>query len=282
MKAVIMAGGKGTRLSEITKNEIPKALAEVAGKPLLWHQIWRLKENGIIDITLVVGHLKEKIISYLGNGEQFGVHVHYIEDDILLGTAGALYYLKNEMADDFLLLFGDIVFDVDIERMVHFHKKKNAVLTLYTHPNSYPYDSDLVMFDKDHRVTAILKKTDLHPTFYKNCVNASFFIVNPRSLAFLKKPEKMDMEKDFVSSLVRQGERVYAYHATEYLKDAGTPERIASASRDIQDGVVSKKNLKNEQECIFLDRDGTLNKFVNFLSSPAELELLPGVAQAVK
>ena len=125
MIAVIMAGGKGTRIQSINK-EVPKPMITILNKPILEYEIEVLKNQGIKDIILVVGYLKEVITGYFKNGEKFGVNISYIEENEPLGTAGALYYLKNELNEDFLLLNGDILFNIDINKFYLAHKKNNA------------------------------------------------------------------------------------------------------------------------------------------------------------
>ena len=113
MQAVIMAGGKGTRLAALTKDEIPKPMVEVAGKPLLLWQVERLKDHGITDILMVIGHLGEKIQEYFGDGERFGVRIRYFVEDTPLGTAGSFYYLKDMVEETFFMMSGDLFFDID-------------------------------------------------------------------------------------------------------------------------------------------------------------------------
>ena len=105
MKAVIMAGGKGTRLESLTKGEIPKPMIPIKEKPLLLWQIEELKRYGIVDITMIIGHLGEKITEYFGNGEKFGVNIDYILEEKPLGTAGAFYYLKDKLSDEYFLIW---------------------------------------------------------------------------------------------------------------------------------------------------------------------------------
>ena len=126
MTAVIMAGGKGTRIRSIN-NEVPKPMIPVCGKPILEHQIARLKENGITDIILMVGYLGEVIKEYFLDGKQLGVTVSYIEEKEPLGTAGAMYLLKDRVKDDFLLLNGDIIFDIDINLLTNFWMKLRPI-----------------------------------------------------------------------------------------------------------------------------------------------------------
>ena len=122
IKAVIMAGGKGTRISSIN-SEVPKPMIELLGKPILQYEIEVLVKQGVKDIILVIGYLGEKIKEYFKDGKQLGANISYIVEDSPLGTAGALYYLKDKINDDFLLLNGDTLFDINIEKFYESHKK---------------------------------------------------------------------------------------------------------------------------------------------------------------
>lgn len=281
MKALILAGGKGTRLTELTKGLIPKPMAEISGKPILLHAVERLKENGITDLYLSVGYLHEVIQDYFGDGSEFGVHIEYIVENEPLGSGGALYYLKDVMNDDFFVCPGDSIFDVDFARMLDFHREKNSWITMFVHPNLHPYDSDLIISDANARVTEINYKNSERNFYYTNTVNAGILIVSPKTLDYFDKPKVVNMEKDFVSHFVPQGV-VYAYKSAEYVKDVGTPERFALTERDLQCGLVAKKNLSHKQKAVFLDRDGTLNKYKGFITNAADIELVDDAVDAVK
>lgn len=280
MKAVIMAGGKGTRLQTVSK-DIPKPMFPISNKPVLEYQIDSLKKSGITDITLVIGHLGAVIQSYFGDGTRFGVQLQYFAEEKPLGTAGALYYLKDKISDDFLLLFGDLLLDMDWTRFMAFHKKRRAVVTLCGHPNSHPYDSDVIVTNSEGKVTKILPKNTDRSFYYHNFVNAGVYCVSPWLLSSIDSAEKIDLEKQLIAGQIGKGS-VYAYRSTEYIKDMGTPERLHSVTEDIKNGVVSSRNLKNRQKAVFLDRDGTINVLKGFLSRPSDLELLPGTADAIR
>lgn len=145
-KAVIMAGGQGTRLRSVSA-DLPKPMVEICGKPILQYQIENLRENGITDILLVIGYLGNCIRSYFGDGSRFGVQITYFEEDHPMGTAGALYYLRGQLEGDFLLLMGDLMLSVDFNRMLAAHKAAGGAATLFVHPNSHPYDSDVIVTD---------------------------------------------------------------------------------------------------------------------------------------
>ena len=280
MKAVIMAGGKGTRLSSVLK-DIPKPMVPIAGKPLLEHQIENLEENGIKEIILVVGHLGQVIQEHFKDGAEFGVKISYYVEKEPLGTAGALFFLKSQLRDNFILLFGDVFVDINFKKLMKYHEEKEGIATLYVHPNSHPYDSDLVVTDNNGRVTGWLYKNLRRTEDYKNQVNAGIYIFSPRILDRLEENKKIDLEKDIISKYLEE-ESIYAYCCSEYVKDIGTPERLARVESDYIKGVCRQRNLKNRQKCIFLDRDGTINKHVGFLSNPVEFCLEASVSEAIK
>ena len=281
--AVIMAGGKGSRLLSITNDEIPKPMVPVDGKPLLEYQVEKLKTYGIKKIVMIVGHLGEKIVDHFKDGKDFGVEIDYIFEREPLGTAGAFYYLKDKIdAKDFMLVFGDIFFDMDFDRMEDFHFKNSALTTLLAHPNGHPYDSDLIRTDDTGRVIGFDSKHNVRDYWYDNMVNAGMYIINKRLLDLVKEPVKTDFEKDILANQVRLGANIYAYHTPEYVKDVGTVDRINATVEELKSGLIQSKNLKNKQRAIFLDRDGTMNVSKGFISKADDLELIPGTIDAIK
>lgn len=284
MQAIIQAGGKGTRISSITKDIIPKPMLEVAGYPILYHQIMNLKKYEIDDITIIVGHLGSVIENYFKNGKDLGVNIRYIreDDNNPLGTAGALYYVKDTIKDDFVFLLADVFTDIDYLRMEEFHKKNKADITLFTHPNSHPFDSDIIITDGNNRVLDIDYKTnDRSNYYYNNNVNAGVMIFSKSTLDLITEPKKYNYEKDIVLPLIKKG-KVFSYKSTEYAKDMGTPERYETVSNDYINGITKIRNLSNKQKCIFLDRDGTINEYVGFLKNVNEMNLISEVNDAIK
>ena len=281
--AVIMAGGKGSRLLSITNDEIPKPMVPVDGKPLLEYQVEKLKTYGIKKIVMIVGHLGEKIVDHFKDGKNFGVEIDYIFEKEPLGTAGAFYYLKDKIdAKDFMLVFGDVFFDMDFDRMEDFHFKNSALTTLLAHPNGHPYDSDLIQTDDTGRVIGFDSKHNVRDYWYDNMVNAGMYIINKRLLDLVKEPVKTDFEKDILANQVKLGASIYAYHTPEYVKDVGTVDRINATVEELKSGLIQSKNLKKKQRAIFLDRDGTMNVSKGFISKADDLELIPGTIDAIK
>ena len=292
MKVVIMAGGRGTRIAELFP-DIPKPLIPVDGMPILEREIRSLASQGFKDLILTVGYLADKIIAYFGDGSQLGVKIDYFVEDTPLGNAGALFQLREKIGDElFFLLNADAAFDVDFNRMLDFHKKHGGLVTLFTHANSHPYDSGLIIADKDGNVEKWLSKEDERPQWYSNRVNAGLHVIDPQVLELsLKNLEidsvtgfpkgKVDLDRQILKPLCGTG-KMFCYDSPEYVKDMGTPERFHQVEADYKNGVVLAKNLHNKQKAIFLDRDGTINKYVGFLRNIDDFELIEGVSEAIK
>lgn len=287
-----MAGGRGTRIAELFPN-IPKPLIPVAGMPILEREIRSLCAQGFKDIILTVGYLADKIIAYLGDGSQLGVKIDYFVEESPLGNAGALFRLREKIGDEpFLLLNADAAFDVDFNRMVAFHKNHGGLVTLFTHPNSHPYDSGLVIADENGHVEKWLAKEDERPQWYDNRVNAGLHVIDPKVLDISLKSLEINNESGFPQGKVDLDRQIlkplcgsnmmFCYDSPEYVKDMGTPERFHQVEADYKNGVVQAKNLTNKQKAIFLDRDGTINKYVGFLRNIDDFELIEGVAEAIK
>ena len=279
MKCVIMAGGKGTRISSMI-SDIPKPMIPIDGRPLLEREILSLRDQGITEFILTVSHLSEVIMDHFGNGHDLGVDITYFEEKTPLGNAGALFQLKDQLTEDFLLINGDVLFDIDVNRFIAFHNKKKALVTLFTHPNDHPYDSGLILTDEDDRVIRWLTKEEERPLYYRNKVNAGLHLLSPEVLQKEIDKEKIDLDRDVLKPLC--GDRMFAYGSSEYVKDMGTPERYEMVCRDYLSGKVGARSLRNRQKAIFLDRDGTINHFVGFLRNLDEMELNPHAAEAIR
>ena len=292
MKTIIMAGGRGTRIAELFP-DIPKPLIPVDGMPILEREIRSLASQGFKDLILTVGYLADKIMAYFGDGSQLGVTIDYFVEETPLGNAGALFQLRNKIGDEpFFLLNADAAFDVDFNRMLAFHKMHGGIVTLFTHPNSHPYDSGLIIADNDGHVEKWLSKEDERPQWYNNRVNAGLHIIDPSVLELSLKnldidsntgfPKgKVDLDRQILKPLCGT-KKMFCYDSPEYVKDMGTPERYHQVESDYKNGVVQARNLKNMQKAFFLDRDGTINKYVGFLRNIDDFELIDGVTEAIK
>ncbi|MFH1586991.1 MAG: HAD-IIIA family hydrolase [Candidatus Diapherotrites archaeon] len=280
MKAVILAGGKGTRLGSLT-HEIPKPMIMVGDKPILGHQIELLKEYGITDITIITHYLSGVIEDYFGNGKKFGVDISYFREEEPLGTCGGIKEIEGNLTQDFLILYGDVMLNMDLGRLISFHQGKKSACTLVLHPNDHPYDSDLVEVNPENRITAFHSKPHEKGRYFRNLANAAVYIMSPKILKYLGKGKKADLAKDLFPSLVDK-EPLYGYITAEYQKDVGTPERLEEVNKDFASGKMARLNMKNKRPAIFMDRDGVINKEVNYLNKIEQLEILPGAIMSVK
>ena len=292
--------------------DVPKPMIEICGKPILQYQIENLKACGLTDITIGVGHLGHVIKEYFGNGSKFGVNISYFTEDRPLGTAGAVFKMldgkacdevqtKTVIDDDFLLLCGDVIFDIDFNRFIAFHREHKSWVSLMAHPNGHPYDSSLLVTEtlppqekgglpvNTHRVIKWMAKED-ERLYYKNLVNAGLQIISPELLRETMKnfvprhpetPDKIDLDRDMLKPNIKSG-KIFAYETPEYIKDMGTPDRYYETEADIKSGKVHARNLSQKQKAVFLDRDGTINKNVGFVTKPEQFELITGAAEAIK
>lgn len=291
MLTIIMAGGRGTRISELFP-DIPKPLIPFNNIPVLEHELCSLRDQGFTDFILTVSHMHEKIEEYFGNGEKLGIKIEYFVEETPLGNAGALFKLRDRIGSNpFLLLNADAVFDVDFKRMVEYHHSHGGLATILTHPNSHPYDSGLIISENDV-VMKWIAKEDERPKYYNNRVNAGMHVLETAVLDLVdgsrvgEKDEngkviKIDLDRQILKPLAGTG-KLISYDSPEYVKDMGTPDRYYAVMEDFKAGRVKGKNLNFKQKAIFLDRDGTINKYVGFLRTTEEFELIDDVAEAIK
>ncbi len=214
MKAVIMAGGKGTRLMPLTK-DLPKPMIKLIDKPVMEYTIELLKKHGITDIAVTLGYMPESIISYFGNGQAWGVNITYFIEDKPLGTAGSVKSTQNFVSDDFLVISGDCYTEIDLSKAFYFHKLKNSRFTLIAQPHRYPVGLGVLETDIDHRVTAFIEKPeDVKPSL----INTGIYIINKEVLNMI--PDGFyDFGKQLIPRLIGD---VHAYVDYAYWSDIGT------------------------------------------------------------
>lgn len=280
MKAVILAGGKGTRMGNLAK-ERPKSMIEIGGKPILTHQINLLKKYEITEIYILVNHLKDTIIEHFGNGRKHGVNINYFEESTPLGTVGGIKEIEENLNEDFLVLYGDIMVNMQLERLISFHRKKSSECTIVLHPNDHPYDSDLVEIAETGRVTHFFPKPHDPDRFYPNLVNAGVYVFSPAIFNYIEKGKKADFGRDVFPSIYNDIQ-MFGYNTAEYLKDMGTPERLVEVERDYTSGKILRANLEYTQKAIFLDRDGVINEEISFINKPEDMILYDFTPAAIR
>jgi D,D-heptose 1,7-bisphosphate phosphatase len=280
-QAVILAGGKGTRLKSVS-GDFPKPMVPILGKPVLQHLIEQCANYGFLDLHLLVSYKFEVIEEFFGDGSQFGLSIQYHKEEVPMGTAGALLNLMPQLNERFLVLYGDTYFEIDLSRFWDFHEVSNGDVSLFLHPNDHPQDSDLVEVDNNFRITAIHGYPH-GDEWRRNLVNAALYVVNKSCMINVKlQSERPDIAKVLFPFLLQSCCKLHGYISTEYIKDMGTPERLSAIEHDIISGKVESLKQTSKKKAIFLDRDGVLNQEVDHLSRPEQLELIPGVGEAVR
>lgn len=284
---IILAGGAGTRL-RARLGDLPKPMIPIAGKPLLEHQVELAKKHGFTDLIFFVHYRADLIEKYFGDGKKFGVHIQYILEKEPLGTAGAVLAGFEKLVERFIVLYGDTMVNVDLNRIWNAHEKAGAAATLLLHPNDHPFDSDLVEIDANSFVTAFHNRPHAENVWRQNLVNAGLYVLEKSALKKCAgvKPHKadskiLDFGRDIFPALVARGEKLLGYNSPEFIKDIGTPERYDKISAQFAAGVVQRSSLATPQRAVFLDRDGTLIPDKDCLCNADELETFPGVAEAL-
>ncbi|MGV3523541.1 MAG: HAD-IIIA family hydrolase [Candidatus Sericytochromatia bacterium] len=281
MKAVILAGGRGSRLGALT-DTLPKPLIPVADKAVIVYQLELLQRHGIREVILLCGYLGDTLEKALGDGSTWNLRLEYVHEAEPLGTAGALTALSGKLDEDFVLFSGDILLNFDLERLMNWHTSRpEAALTVVVHPNDHPLDSDLVEVDADQRVVKILTRPHPEGLRFRNLSIASVYVVSPRVLDWIDRTQKTDLEKHLFPVLLNQGLALYAYNTPEYLKDTGTPRRLAHVSADVASGRFERAHRRFPSRAVLLDRDGVINQEGPPVLVPDDLRLYPGAAEAI-
>jgi mannose-1-phosphate guanylyltransferase / phosphomannomutase len=280
MRAVILVGGRGTRLGSVT-SQLPKPLVTINGRAVLDRQLDQLGRYGITDVTLLSSHLADQIEAHIAARPEPLPRVRVHREQAPLGTAGGLHEIADELTDPFLLVYGDVLFDVDLERLIDAHRRSSGLATLVVHPNDHPYDSDLVELDGANRVTAVHSKPHPPGRYLPNLVNAGLYVLSPRILDLIPRGLPADFGKDIFPAIYER-EPIFGYPTPEYIKDMGTPARLARVSADEASGKVARWNLEHSRPAVFLDRDGVLNASDGYIDTPDKLRTLAGIPDAVR
>jgi histidinol-phosphate phosphatase family protein len=281
-QAVILAGGKGTRLAEVSGG-LPKPLVPVDGIPIIERQIALLVRYGIEEIFLTTGYRAAVLQDQLGDGTRLGARLHHIVEETALGTAGGVAALRDRLTERFLVVYGDVMVHMDLAHLMAVHADAGAEATVVVHPNDHPYDSDLVELEGDGRIAAFHPKPRSQDgPDLRNQVSAALYVLEPSALDAIEVGVKQDFVQDVFPRMLESGARIQGYATTEYLKDMGTPDRLARVEADCRSGLVERLHRDHGRPTAFLDRDGVINEEIDGVHRPADLRLLPGAANAVQ
>jgi len=279
---VILAGGKGTRLKD-RLHSLPKPLIDISGKPLLLRQIELTKAHGFFDIFITIHYEAQAIKQFCGDGSEWGVTIRYIEEVEPQGTAGAILTQLDQFDETFLIMYGDTMLNVDLDYFWNMHQKNQADATLFLHPNDHPHDSDLVEIEESGRVITFYPYPHSSDRFYPNLVNAALYVIQKNALRpWQYLTGSIDFGKNLFPWMLQNKQYIHGYNSAEYIKDIGTPARLDKVNSDFQSGKIERGSRLTPTPTIFLDRDGTINEEIGYLTKPEQLILIEHAASAIK
>ena len=252
LETFIIAGGKGTRFKKISIK--PKLLAKLKNTNLLKLILKNLKKNNLNEISIFVGKHSNNFKAYRRN------KIKLIEEKKPLGTSGCLSLIsKKKLKKDILIIFGDILFDIDISKFYKFHISNKSQISIFSHPSDHLFDSDIIDVDTDNRVKNIFFKPHKKKIISNNLTMAGIFIVKSNLIKKIPKNKKNDFSKNFLKNCLKKKVRIYSYKSREYCKDLGTSKRYLKVLNDFKEGTHKKLRFKNKLKAVFLDRDGVIN-----------------------
>ncbi|MCF8565738.1 NTP transferase domain-containing protein [Alicyclobacillus tolerans] len=244
MKAVIMAGGKGSRLRPLTWN-LPKPMVPLLDRPCMEYIIDLLKRHGITDIAVTIQYLPQAIKGYFGDGSEYGVRLHYFEEETPLGTAGSVKNAQEFLDDTFIVVSGDALTDFNLAQAIDFHTSKQAVATLVMTKVDVPVEYGIVGTDGDGKITRFLEKPSWSEVF-SNTVNTGIYVLEPEVLTLFNCGETFDFSKDLFPMLMRNQSALYGYVADGYWSDIGNLVQYRQTQFDMLSGLVDV-NIKGNQ-----------------------------------
>jgi len=280
-EVVILAGGFGSRLKSVLGESVPKPLALINGVPLIEHQVLQCKKYGFKRILILLHHLPTVIIEHLGDGSNFDLEIEYSIEEHPRGTAGAIFDSLGLLASSFLVIYGDTFFDINLRKFFNAKNSVDVVLT-FCHPNSHPFDSDLLALDSSGKVERVFRPSISGEQYYRNLVNAALYVMDKKAISdYVPAVSQMDISSELFPSLIAGGEYIQTYVSAEYIKDMGTPHRYQDVNRQVKEGIPSLLSDNAKRRCVFLDRDGVINREVGHLNNVNDFELLENVSKAI-
>jgi len=244
LKAVIMAGGEGTRLRPLTCN-MPKPMVPVMNKPVMEHIIELLKRHNITDIAVTLQYMPQRIQEYFGDGSDFGVKIRYYIEEIPLGTAGSVKNAQDFLDDTFIVISGDALTDINLSDAIRYHNEKQSVATLVLTKVDVPLEYGVVVTDSNGRITGFLEKPSWSEVF-SDTVNTGIYILRPEILNYYNHGEMFDFSKDLFPMLLQDNQPMYGYVTDDYWCDIGDLTAYQQCHFDILEGKVRIKLAAKE------------------------------------
>ena len=241
MKAVVMAGGSGSRLRPLTINR-PKPMVPLVNKPVIGHILDLLKRHGITDVIVTLQYMAEDIQDYLGDGQSLGMNIEYSIEETPLGTAGSVKQVQRFLDETFLVISGDAVTDIDLGALIEYHKAKKALATITLYHVSNPLEYGVVIIDDRGRIQQFLEKPSWGEVI-SDTVNTGIYVLEPQVLGYFEPAISFDFSKDLFPILLSRGDPMYGYVAKGYWCDVGNLAEYMRASSDVLEGRVQGAEL---------------------------------------
>jgi len=237
MKAVIMAGGEGTRLRPQTSN-LPKPMLPLVGRPMMEHIVSLLRRHGITDIVVTLAFLPNAIRSYFGDGSELGVRMVYATEETPLGTAGSVRNARDELTERFLVISGDVLTDIDLTSMLQFHEKNNALATLALCAVENPLEFGIVITREDGSIERFLEKPGWGQVF-SDTINTGIYVLEPEIFDVIPEGRAVDFSAEVFPAVLEAEGPIFGYVANGYWEDVGTTAAYLKAHEDILNGKVA-------------------------------------------
>ncbi len=263
MKAVVMAGGEGSRLRPLTIRR-PKPMVPIAGKPVMEHILHLLKRHGITDVVVTVQYLASSIEDYFGNGSQMGMHITYSREDVPLGTAGSVKNAEEQLTEPFLVISGDALTDYNLTEIIEYHQAKKAMATLTLAHVPNPLEYGVIITNEDGHITQFLEKPSWGEVF-SDTINTGIYVLDPQVFSYFEKDKPYDFSQELFPYMLRKGDPLYGYVSTGYWCDVGSLSEYMRANADALQGRVDvdipAKNIGGNiwcEEGVQIDPDAQL------------------------
>jgi mannose-1-phosphate guanylyltransferase/phosphomannomutase len=236
MKAVVMAGGEGTRLRPLTSNQ-PKPMVPIVGKPCMEHILELLREHGLTDVIVTVAFLPQAIRSYFGEGDTLGLDIGYSVEESPLGTAGSVRLAARQLDETFLVISGDALCDLDLSALIAFHKERGAAVTIGLKSVENPLEFGIVVTDEEGRIERFLEKPSWGQVF-SDTINTGIYVLEPEVLKHVPTDRPYDFSKELFPYLLEMGRPLYGYVMEGYWQDIGNLDQYRQANFDALDESV--------------------------------------------
>src|SRR5579871_7044527 len=236
MKAVVMAGGEGSRLRPLTVTR-PKPMVPIVGRPVMEHILNLLKTHGITDVVVTVQYMASAIEDYFGDGSQFGMNIAYSREEVPLGTAGSVKNAEELLDEPFLVISGDALTDFNLTEIINFHNERKAMATITLAHVPNPLEFGVIITDDRGHITQFLEKPSWGEVF-SDTINTGIYVLDPKIFSYFEKDKQFDFSQELFPMMLRKGDPIYGYIASGYWCDVGNLAEYMRANADALTGKV--------------------------------------------